>query len=304
MVWEKRGQIYVPDGSQWWARSLAHLPTVYQLDSERLRVYFAGLDEQQYGRIGYVDLDAHDPGRVLEVGQEPVLDLGEPGMFDDSGVNPATVLDVNGDRYFYYVGWQRSTRVPYLLFAGLAISTNGGPFTRYARTPILDRTDREPFIRSAMTVVREGQGFRAWYVSATSWTTIDGRLLPSYVIRMATSADGIHWQAQEQEQPVISLLDDEFGFGRPWVIQTDGLYKMWYSIRSRSRPYRIGYAESVDGISWVRKDDAVGITASRDGWDSEMICHVSVLDIDGSLTMFYNGNGHGASGFGYAVWKY
>ena len=76
---------------------------------------------------------------------------------------------------------------------------------------------------------------------------------------------------------------------------------MWYAIRSFSKLYSIGYAESEDGIHWVRRDGDVGIAASDSGWDSEMICYPCVVNLEGELIMFYNGNGHGATGFGYAV---
>jgi hypothetical protein len=75
---------------------------------------------------------------------------------------------------------------------------------------------------------------------------------------------------------------------------------MWYSIRSHSRPYRIGYAESADGLCWERRDHEAGIEASASGWDSEMICYAAVIDVNGRRLLFYNGNRHGATGFGVA----
>ena len=92
MRWRKLGRVYAPTGEYAWARQYAHLPTSVVLEEGRIRVYFAGLDEQRFGRIGYADLDANDPTRVLDVSREPALDLGEPGMFDDCGVNPSCVV--------------------------------------------------------------------------------------------------------------------------------------------------------------------------------------------------------------------
>jgi hypothetical protein len=76
---------------------------------------------------------------------------------------------------------------------------------------------------------------------------------------------------------------------------------MWYSIRSTTHPYRLGYAESTDGLHWIRKDDEVGIHTSSSGWDSEMICFPCVIDVAGQRYLFYNGNQHGKTGFGYAI---
>jgi predicted GH43/DUF377 family glycosyl hydrolase len=300
MQWDKKGLIYAPDGEFWWAQGYAHLPTVDVVDSNTIRVYFAALDGNRYGRIGYVDLDSREPGRVIEVCREPVLDVGEPGTFDDCGVNPTCVINSGDKKYLYYTGWQRCERTPYMLFAGLAVSDDGKRFERVSRTPILPRTDREPFIRSAITIVKESNIFRGWYVSAVRWITIDSRQYPEYVIRCADSLDGIEWHARS-DICISAEREDEFGFGRPWVVKEEDTYKMWYSIRSRIEPYRIGYAESKDGLNWSRKDSEVGIERSREGWDSEMICYPCVVDVKDRRLMFYNGNRHGATGFGYAA---
>jgi len=103
-------------------------------------------------------------------------------------------------------------------------------------------------------------------------------------------------------------MSGEEAIGRPWVIDDNGLYKMWFSYRG-SRGYRyaggehysIGYAESDDGIHWRRKDEVVGIGVSENGWDSEMVEYCSVVDLNGERYMLYNGNGFGRSGFGLAI---
>lgn len=298
MEWRKLGRVYCPTGESTWARSYAHLPTPIEIEPGRLRIYFASLDDDRFGRIGFVDVLVSDPLRVIDVATEPALDLGLSGTFDDCGVNPACVLR-HGDRWrMYYIGWQRGVRAPYQLFAGLAESSDGRRFKRLSQAPILDRTNQEPFLRSAMSVLPESGRFRAWYVSALGWTTVDGAPYPEYVVRAATSADGVTWG--HGSMPCIDLQGDEFGIGRPWVMPTATGYAMWYSIRSRSRPYRIGYAESTDGLAWNRRDDEAGIVAGPEGWDSEMICYPAVIRLGDRTLLFYNGNRHGQSGFGVA----
>ena len=301
MRWHKLGLVYRPSSDLRWASQYAHLPTPVVMDAKTIRVYFAGLDAQKFGRIGFVDVDAERPTRLLRVSEEPALDLGEPGLFDDSGVNPSCVVRI-GDRWrMYYIGWQRSHRVPYALFAGLAESMDGTRFARVSRTPVLERSDAEPFLRSATSVLAVEGGFRAWYVSATGWTTVRGQPYPRYLVRTVASADGITWPATGPA--CIDLAGDEFGIGRPWVVRDTDRYRLWYSIRSHSRPYRIAYAESADGLIWERRDDEAGIEASASGWDSEMICYATVIDVNGRRLMFYNGNRHGATGFGVAEFE-
>ena len=74
---------------------------------------------------------------------------------------------------------------------------------------------------------------------------------------------------------------------------------MWYCYRGDA--YRIGYAESADGVEWVRRDDLAGITASEHGWDSQMVAYPCVFDCDGARYMLYNGDGYGRTGIGLAV---
>lgn len=303
MSWRKGGLIYAPDGNRAWARSHALLPTPYRIDANRLRVYFAALDEHNYGRIGFADLDPGNPARVIAVAADPVLDIGEAGAFDDSGVVPSCILKVEDRLYLYYIGFQRAERVPYMLFSGLATAgTEGTVFTRHSRVPVLDRTSEEPFSRGAPFVCWENGVFRMWYWSCTHWTAGPKGMHYNNVLRHATSADGIHW-IPDPESCLDPRGGDEFALGRPCVLRDGALYKMWYSIRSHTEFYKIGYAESADGVRWERRDDQVGITKSELGWDAVMICYGTVCDLEGTRVMFYNGTRHGSTGFGYAVWE-
>jgi hypothetical protein len=74
---------------------------------------------------------------------------------------------------------------------------------------------------------------------------------------------------------------------------------MWYSHRGQS--YRVGYAESANGIEWERKDTHSGIDVSESGWDSEMIAYPYVFEHEGTHYMLYNGDGYGRTGIGLAV---
>lgn len=304
MRWQKKGLIYAPGapgGDLWWARTHGHLPTVDPSVTEVIRIWFTGLDENNYGRIGYADLDTADPGQILSVSPEPVLDLGELGSFDDCGVVVSCLLDFNGRTYMYYHGFQRTARAPYLLFTGLAVAEPGGTnFIKHSQVPVLDRIDGDPFIRAAPCVIRDGDLLKMWYVSCAHWSEQNGSLHYRCNIRYATSEDGIAWKSSDRVC-VEPQGDDEYAVGRPWVLHEQGVYRMWYSRRGSKEPYQMGYAESVDGLTWQRKDELVGIEKSAAGWDSEMVCYPCVTDAAGRRLMFYNGNRRGASGFGYAV---
>lgn len=292
--------IYKPNGSVWWSKTHAYLPTADIINSETIRVYFSSRDENQIGRIGYVELDGNNPKKILYSTTKPILDVGRFGAFDEFGVNPCCIVNKKSEKLLYYFGWQKSISASYQLFCGLAISGDGGrTFRRYSRVPILDRTDREFFLRSSVSVIEDNGIYRMWYVCGSGWTEFNGKPCPSYIIRYSESKDGFNWNSTDKVC-INATSDDEFGFGRPWVIKDGGLYRMWYSVRTMSRPYYIGYAESHDGLAWERKDEIVGIEASEHGWDSKMICFACVFDLNNKRRMFYNGNRHGIDGFGYA----
>ena len=301
MKWRKLGRVYVANGEYEWAQTHAYIPTPLILDDRQIRIYCAFLDKDNVGRIGFVDLDAKNPLKVLRVSTKPVLDIGEPGTFDDSGVTPSSVLDNKGKAFMYFFGWQKGVRVRYFLFTGLASGEKGGEsFERYSNVPILDRNNDELFVRSAPHVIVDNSIFKMWYVSGSKWVINKGKEIPTYNLRYIESDDGVSWG----NKSVVCLRlanTDEIGFGRPFVVKDRRLYKMWYSIRTISKGYRIGYAESVDGLGWERKDSEVGIDVSESGWDSEMICFASIVDAHGERYMFYNGNEFGKTGFGVAL---
>ena len=279
-----------------------------------LRVYYASTDADNCARVGYVDLDPEDPTRIVARSQEPILDTGKLGTFNDSGVNASCVVAHNDEIRLYYVGYQRAGRVPILLFAGLARSVDEGrTFQRLSDVPILERSAAEPFTRTAPFVMRESGRYRMWYVSGEGWhRTSDGKVYSRYAIRHCESSDGVSWPASGAVCLAPAQRDDggdgddsEQGFARPWVIKDGARYRMWYSIRAVLPQGgvcydRLGYAESPDGLRWTRLDDQVGLARSTSGWDSEMICYTAVVRAGSNAYLFYNGNGNGKTGFGCA----
>lgn len=301
MQWQKMGRIYVPDGSVDWAHHYAFPPTPYRLSEDVLRIYLAFCDASTVGRVGYVDVDARDPSKVLKVSDRPVLDIGQPGAFDENGLLPTSVVEHDGKLYMYYVGYQLGHKVRYFQFQGLAVSEDGGEsFTRLQRVPVIDRSDAELTNRTSAFVMRDGGIFKMWYVGGSDWIMARGKPLPVYNMRYLESPDGVRW-GPEGRVVIDFASDDEHAFGRPWVINEPGLWRMFYSVRSHSKGYRLGYAESTDGLTWSRKDDQVGIDVSPEGWDSEMVQYSSVITVANQTYMFYNGNNCGQTGFGYAV---
>jgi hypothetical protein len=296
--WIKKGVIFDPPDGLAWAQTHAALPVADPIDG-RYRIYFSGRDEKARARIGFFEITLDNPKEILRVAQEPVIGLGPLGAFDDSGVTTSCVV-THGDRKFhYYSGWSVGLTVPFYFFVGLAISDDGGEtYTRVSRAPVLERNEVDPYLTASPFVLVEGELWKMWYVSGTGWELRNGQPRHYYHIKYAESADGIHWR-RDGVVCIDYQAEDEYAFARPCVLKEDGIYKMWYSYRGKN--YRIGYAESVDGLHWQRRDGASGIEVSGSGWDSEMLAYPFVFDAQGQRFMLYNGNGYGRTGIGLAV---
>ncbi|HZS06228.1 MAG TPA: hypothetical protein VFD58_15410 [Blastocatellia bacterium] len=308
MVWTRQGLIYRPGGRHWWGKSHAALPVVDKVDDQIWRIYYAARDEAGRSHISYIEVEAGHPGNILYEHPEPVLSSGKIGTFDDCGVMPSWIINVGESKYLYYIGCMVRNTIPYHNAIGLAISRDGGrTFERFSDGPLFGTTFLEPHFSASSCVVIEEQVWKIWYLSCVRWEISDGRPEPFYHLKYAESPDGINWQ-REGLVAIDLKSEAEAGVARPSVLKEDGVYRMWYSYRSltgyrteKEASYRIGYAESQDGKYWNRMDDLAGIDISEGGWDSEMIEYPYVLEHLGRKYLFYNGNGFGISGFGYAV---
>lgn len=298
MRWIKQGRIFEPTGVIPWITSHSAVPIPYYLGADRFRVYFSARDECNRAHVAYIEIDITSPTHILAWSERPVLNPGPPGNFDDSGAMSDWILRRGDDLYLYYTGWNRGVTVPFRNSIGLARSRDGGrSFLKQYEGPVLDRSIYDPcFLASACVLLEESRA-RLWYVSGVRWEKQGGALKHYYHIKYAESADGIVWD--RKGHVCIDFCGEEYVTSRPCVIREADGYKMWYSHRGDT--YRIGYAESPDGLEWQRKDHLVGIDVSESGWDSEMIEYAYVFDHADRRYMLYNGNGYGKSGIGLAI---
>jgi hypothetical protein len=297
MKWNKLGRVFYTDNNHPWMVSHAANPVAEHLCDDVFRLYFSCRDANSRSYIAWADVELRPPFNVVRIAEEPLLAPGEIGTFDDSGVSLSCVSQFDGRKFLYYLGWNLGVTVPWRNSIGLALYNPATQsFERYSRAPLLDRNDVDPFSISYPFVLYDAGIYRMWYGSNLKWGAEQKDM--AHLIKYAESDDALHWNRQD----VIALKfknEREYAMSRPYVLQEDGLYRMWYSYRGES--YRIGYAESDDGINWNRKDHEVGIDVSESGWDSEMIEYPYVFEHEGARYMLYNGNGYGKTGIGLAV---
>ena len=300
MKWKKQGLIFVAEGNFEWMVSHAMLPCVRCLGAGDFRVYFSSRDQLNRSRPASFDFNITNPAKIFNLSETPLLELGRRGAYDDSGVMPTCVVENNGVQYMFFNGWSLGTTVPFYSFNGIARETGDGGFVKLAEYPnALNRSASDPYSTFAPFVLLDNGKWRMWYVSLVKWENDKKHY---YHIKYAESPDGLAWNPLD-----IVCMDfaspTEFALGRPMVVKDANLYRMWFCSRALYGidSYRIRYAESCDGIHWVRKDDQAGIDVSSQGWDCDMICYPFVFDHEGQRFMLYNGNDYGRTGVGLAV---
>lgn len=301
MQWRKVKNIFCPDHHHDWMVSHAANPFAVKLKKDIFRIFFTCRNKSNQSHIGFVDVDFKSEYRILRISKQPVLSPGEPGLFDDSGVAAGYILPVKNKLRLYYVGWNLKVTVPWMNTIGMATwNPKKDKFEKFSRAPVMDRSEADPFSISYPSILREKKIYRMWYGSNVSWGRKETDM--HHVIKYAESKDGIHWR--RSGKIIIPLRGkNEYALSKPFVRKENSVYKMWYSYRAgkKSKTYRIGYAESNDGVKWKRKDNKSGIDVSTKGWDSKMICYPFVFSYGKNKYMLYNGNSYGKTGFGLAI---
>lgn len=275
MNWKKLGKI--DDGH-------AQLPVVEMLDDNKARIYVTDRTSENISFIRTLDFDLLSKSIV----SRDIFACGTHDSFDEDGVMTACLLD----RKLYYTAWKKISYRKYKHSIALIDIDNR------TKSLVIDSTEQDNHLCSSPFIVKHNDEKKMWFISGRDcggWNDYG----PMYTIRHAVSRDGINWTQQAIQ---FNRKDNEV-FARPFVLFENGLWKMWYSFLflEQSKCYRIGYAESSDGICWTRMDHLAGIEVSDKGWDSETVAFPYLIKLNQSEIMFYSGNHFGQGGIGYAV---
>lgn len=183
---------------------------------------------------------------------------GEAVNFDSAAITDPCVVYANGKYHMWYTGWVnwlagsgRQGRI------GYAISVDGKSWNRIAGSEggieapgavlgIGSSTDFDGLSVSAPWVIYDEGKFKMYYVG----TDTKGR----QTIGFADSMNGIYWNKKSQVmRPTNESAFDSFNIGKCSVVKVDKTYKMWYEGQSKlDSRWRIGYANSYDGVSWTK----------------------------------------------------
>ena len=302
--WKKKSKIYVPDETISHFHTHATRPIPIKICNKVLRIYFTSRTQEDKPLPTFIDVDINNPENILHINHELLMDFGQLGTFDDSGITATCIIPHKTWHWVYYVGWKiRRYNTTFEPSIGICKYTNDGKkFERLFEGPILAQDIHHPIFVAGPFVMQQNNIFKMWYCSGTDWILTANKPEPIYRIHYAESTDGINWQPHPK--PAIDYQYHGEVLSAPWVVYCNQQYHMWYSTRGiskQNRFYKIGYASSSNGIDWVRQDHLVNIKCSATGWDSEMICYPAFIQHQQNIYMFYSGNDVGKGGIGYAI---
>lgn len=307
VVAQRRIILRPPDDHPIW-KSHAQAPTVLPISDDSWIVYFAGRDSANTSRIFAAEIDPKSM-MVRKIFDEPVLDIGPEGAFDEHGVGPGTAVRRGNRILMYYSGVKRRSDVPYQVCIGLAISEDGGrTFTRAGPDPVLGISTQNPHGAPTATVVCDDDKWSMWYSSIRGWKIVNGQQDPVYDLRRADSSDGLVWHPEST--PTLgydSSVDGGLVRGNFFDTQNGprliAAERGWHSFRAgEGSGYHFIIAGLMDGKRWERLDEPIVFDPPHgpNDWDSDMQCYPWLVQSNSRIYVFYNGNDFGRFGFGVA----
>lgn len=242
------------DTTYMWA-SYGQPTCIFQGDTFRMWYAVAGgvdpFDTVPRGRIFYAwSLDGFNWN---EYADNPVLDIGNSGDWDDEWLDTPEILWDGSEYKLYYYGDSTYFQGQDNTALGLATSPDGIHFTRQGivlQRGNPDEWDGE-FIESPAAYYDPASGIHA--IIYTGQDTIGWIRLG-----LAVSPDGfnwIKWPLNPILSPGISGSWDDMFVAVPALIRTGDIFEMWYSgvpFIGQFDSVFVGYAVSVNGTDWIK----------------------------------------------------
>uniref|UniRef100_A6VTI2 Glycosyl hydrolase family 32 N-terminal domain-containing protein n=1 Tax=Marinomonas sp. (strain MWYL1) TaxID=400668 RepID=A6VTI2_MARMS len=297
--WSKQGLIYAPLKIDEMLSTHASNALPIFISDDVYRVFFSGRNSENKSSVGWFDFDIVKQ-EILYICDETFLSCSEKSRkYYSHGISLGCYLHDGVDIYVYFMAWQIEGNNHWRGDVGRFCLDQSKKLKYVDDTPYMISDEEDPVSLSYPFILKDDGLFRMWYGSTISWDSPNGEMV--HVIKYATSKDGVNWDKHGIAIPFE--LGVAQAFSRPCVIKRAGIYHMWFSYRSGDgSTYRIGYAKSIDAINWDVDFDS-GVAPSKDGWDSEMVCYPYIFSHKEKVYMLYNGNAHGKTGIGLAVYS-
>lgn len=270
-----------------------------------IRIFLGGHDKQGISRIGFIDVSKDQPEEILRISEDPSLDVGEAGCFDENGVFPGSIFKFQDKFYLSYTGFQLGMKIPHYNFGNIAIFNDDlTKLTRIQKSPLLDRSEEGLTVRAGITIQENGKDSIMLYSAGSTFEIINNKLRPNYSI-FRQNILGIHNFSDSGSEVLRFNNESEHGLGRPYLVNFKGRLLCFYTIRNRSFLYRSGVAiHSSTNDNFERNDALVSRMGSNiKGFDEQMVYFPAPCVVENELWVFYSGNNFGKSGLGISIFR-
>lgn len=168
-----------------------------------------------------------------------------------------------------------------------------------------------------ISAFKDGSTYRLYYGGADKFGTCPGINSSHWRIGLATSTDGVNWTRVVGSEAKGAILDngtagqfDSYITYRPYVLKDGSVYRMWYN--GSTKPFndctvpagtspladnrRIGYAESPDGMKFIKINTGPGEGGSvlplgpPGSIDEQQVGYVWVIKDTNDYKMYYSAN--------------
>ena len=233
--------------------------------------------------------------------QNPVMNPGPSGTWDDIDVALACVILYNDTLHMWYDGnWNSDGSANAGI--GHAISTNGINWTKDTANPILtpgsNSFDAYTVSLAAVLFNESDSLFHMWYLGIAS---NNGPLYIGHAT--STTLNGRNWikDSNPALSPGLSGSFDSYGPNGPTVaLVNDTLHMFYGGFRRNSDLIRIGHAISTDWITWQKDPDPVLNPGNLYDWDYPEVRTSKVIYDGFRFHLFYTGGNFPNYDVGYA----
>ena len=256
-------------------------PTVL-IENDTIKLWYAAVGGDMKSRIGYA---YSTDGVSWTKHSDMVINTGYSGEWDSKWLDTPEIVKVDSGYLLYFYGDSMGYDTNYTHYEavthsaiGVAFSTNGINWTKYANNPVFSKGNigdwDVTWIESPAILVNDSTNeLLMWYngIDTATW---------KLQIGLATSSDGVTW-TKYANNPVITNGDmgtyDDMWLGTPAVIYKTDHYEMWYS-SAGSQDYndttkkfdtlRICFATSANGIDWTKYENNTLFNTGTTPYDS------------------------------------
>ena len=215
--------------------------------------------------------------------RNPVLSGGASGTWDYHVAQPCVLYNSDSSRYEMWYSGSFNLARPYRI--GFATSPDGINWQRdTAHNPVLtpDTGTWDESSVESPCVIRENGQYKMWY---SGWRGYDIN------IGYAVSSDGVNWQKDVANNPVLSPGASDWEdrtVGYCTIEPQAGQYFMYYC-GGGTASGGIGRATSLDGINWDRDtfNNPLLVPGLPGEWDDYLILLPWFVDVEGDYYMFY-----------------